>query len=233
MTVEVCLTPELIHQFELKDKNVVIIDIFRATSCIVTGICNDVRRIYPVATVDECLAHGKGGKIMAGERGGQKIEAFDIGNSPYDYLSEMVRGRDVAVTTTNGTLAISKSQEAHQVIMGAFLNISATATHLLGLKRDVILHCAGWKGTVNLEDTLYAGAIIEHLGDAVQLINDSAYLSKSVFEKSKNELLGVALVSAHAQRLAGFGITRDIEFCMTLDKYHDVVVMKNEYLVKH
>ena len=232
MTAEVCLTPALINQFDLQGKNVVIIDIFRATSCMVTGLCNEVTAIYPVASVDECLAHGDQGRIMAGERGGQKLEAFDIGNSPYDYLSETVHGREVAVTTTNGTLAIDKSRSANEIIIAAFLNLSATRDYLLELDGDIVLHCAGWKGSVNLEDTLFAGALLEALGDHIEIVGDAAQMALSLFQHHKGDLIGVARSSGHAQRLAKFGIVKDIDFCMTFDKYEGVILMDGDRLVK-
>ncbi len=232
MTAEVCLTPALIHQYDLAGKSAVIIDIFRATSCMVTGLCEDVRRIYPVSTVEECLEHGRNGKVMAGERGGQKIPEFDIGNSPYDYRSELVKGKDVAVTTTNGTQAIEKSRDAAEVIIGAFLNLTATRDYLLSLDRDIVLHCAGWKGTVNLEDTLYAGALLDALGPEVQLLDDSSLLALSLYQRHADNLTEVSKKSGHAKRLAKFGITRDIEFCMTIDQYQAVIVMASDHLVK-
>ncbi|MEM9326345.1 MAG: 2-phosphosulfolactate phosphatase [Bacteroidota bacterium] len=232
MTAEVCLSPILVDQFDMRGKNVVIIDIFRATSCMVTGLCNEVDRIYPVASVEECLRLGGEGMIMAGERGGQKIEEFDIGNSPFDYLSEQVRSRRVAVTTTNGTQAINKSEDAYQIIIGAFLNLAATVNYLVRQDLDVILHCAGWKGTINLEDTLFAGAVLDSLGDRVQLKDDACQLARSLYRDHQDNLLGIAKQSGHAARLAKFGITRDIEFCMTQNTYDEVVVMRENYLSK-
>ena len=231
MKVEVCLTPALIEQHDLNGKIAVVVDIFRATSCMVTGLSCDVSAIYPVATVDECLALGAKGMIMAGERGGQKIEAFDIGNSPFDYQSALVKDRDVAVSTTNGTLAISKSGDADEVLIGAFLNMAATVKYIKEKDQDITVHCAGWKGTPNLEDTLYAGALIHELGE-VEMINDSAFIALSLYHQHKDDLEGAGKASAHAKRLAGFGITEDISFCMQQDVYDTVIYQEGEKLIK-
>ena len=116
--VEVCLTPDLIHQFELKDKIVVAVDIFRATSCMVTGMAHGVEAIYPVATVEDCFALGRDkGMITAGERGGAKIEGFTIGNSPYEYMKDEFKNKSIVVTTTNGTRTILASLEADQILI--------------------------------------------------------------------------------------------------------------------
>lgn len=231
MKVEVCLTPDLIDQHNLAGKIAVVVDIFRATSCMVTGLSSEVKAIYPVATIDECLALGTKGMIMAGERGGQKIEAFDIGNSPFDYQSDKVKDREVAVSTTNGTLAISKSGEAKEVLIGAFLNLAATINYLKEKGQDILIHCAGWKGTPNLEDTLYAGALIHELGE-VEATNDSAFIALSLYHKHEDNLERAGKASAHAKRLAGFGITRDISFCMKKNVYDTVIYQEGEKLIK-
>ncbi len=230
MTVEVCLTPALIEQFDLQGKVVVVVDIFRATSCMVAGLSNHVKAIYPVATVEACLALGKKGMLMAGERGGIKIPEFDLGNSPFDYLQDHVAGREVAVSTTNGTLALSKSQSADEILVGAFLNLAATTQYLEHLNKDLVIHCAGWKGTVNLEDTLYAGALIDRLSNK-KLQDDAAFLAHSLFLKHQNNLLGAAEQSAHAKRLAGFGIKKDIGFSLQDSIYDTVIRMQGEKLV--
>lgn len=231
MKVKVCLTPALIEQFDLENKVVVVVDIFRATSCMVAGLSNDVKAIFPVATVEECLELGKQGKLMAGERGGIKIPEFDLGNSPFDYLQKHVSGREVAVSTTNGTLALSKSQSADEVLVGAFLNLSATSEYLKELKKDLVIHCAGWKGTVNLEDTLYAGALIDRLG-GVELKDDSSFVAHSLFLQHQHNLLSAAERSAHAQRLAGFGIKKDIAFSLQDSIYETVIRMHGDRLHK-
>lgn len=230
MQVQVCLTPELIHQFDLKGKVAVVVDIFRATSCMVTGLCNMVTAIYPVATVDACLALGRKGMLMAGERGGIKIPEFDLGNSPFDYLEDQVNGREVAVSTTNGTLALSKSQEADEVLIGAFLNLATTVTYLEELGKPVVIHCAGWKGTVNLEDTLFAGALIARLNQP-ELMDDAGFLAHALFRQNEGDLLGAASKSAHAKRLAGFGIQKDIAFCLQDSIYEHVIRQQGERLL--
>ncbi|SNS95806.1 2-phosphosulfolactate phosphatase [Ekhidna lutea] len=230
-TIEVCLTPELIHQHALKGKLVVVVDIFRATSCIVTGLANDVEAIKPVAEVDECKALGTKGYIMAGERDGIMIEGFDIGNSPFDYQSESVKGKKVAISTTNGSKAILLSEEADEIIIGSFLNLDAVAQYILQKKKDVVIHCAGWKGTPNLEDTLFAGALIDECAEEMKPDRDSALVAHQLFIASHENMLGLALQSSHAERLKGFGIEEDLEFCMEENKYPVVPKLVNGELV--
>ena len=105
MTVETCLTPLLIDKYSLAGKQVVVVDIFRATSCMVSGIGSGINTIYPVDDIDKCLELGKKGYITAGERGGVKVDSFNIGNSPFEYMNPNFKGKSIAVTTTNGTHA--------------------------------------------------------------------------------------------------------------------------------
>lgn len=231
--VEVCLTPDLITQHDLSGKLVVVVDIFRATSCIVSGLASGVRRIYPVLTVGECLENGLAGMITAGERGGQKLESFDIGNSPFDYMQDKFQGKDISVTTTNGTVAIKKSAGAAVILAGCFLNLSSTAQYLLETERPVLIHCAGWRGTPNVEDTLYAGALVHRLSvKGYEIQNDSAMMSLHFYEGYKDDLLKAGKSSAHAKRLGSFGVEKDIEFCMQIDKFDIVVRAEEDHLIK-
>src|ERR1044071_526976 len=123
-TIEVCVSPEMMHLYDVSDKTVVVVDILRATSCMVTAFAYGVECIVPFADLEDCRAMSKQGYITSGERNGEKVEGFDKGNSPFEYMEE-VRGKKVAFTTTNGTQAISKSMAARDVVIGAFLNLTA------------------------------------------------------------------------------------------------------------
>lgn len=217
--VTVCLSPELIHLDSLENKIVVVADIFRATTCMVTGLASGIAAIYPVDNVEDCFKLGKKGMVTAGERGGLKFEGFELGNSPFEYMQERLRGRSVAVTTTNGTRAILASSGADQILIGAFVNLNAVAGFLAGSEKDVLIHCAGWRGTVNLEDTLFAGALIEAMESSHTISGDPALLAWQVYDANKTDLIKVAKMSSHAKRLAAFGMEKDLEFCMSRDLY--------------
>jgi 2-phosphosulfolactate phosphatase len=230
-SIAVCLSPELIHLFDLKGKTVVIVDILRATSCMTTAFAYGLESMRPLADLEECRSMAEHGYIIAAERGGEKVPGFDIGNSPYSYMDPKIKGAKVAVTTTNGTLAIAKSNDADHVLIGSFLNISAVAQKVLELDRDVVIHCAGWKGSVNAEDTLFAGALIELLKDEYTIGTDDASISHSLYKYHKADLLNFVSQSAHAKRLAKFGIIKDIEFCLKHDIYKVVPFLDGDDLV--
>lgn len=230
--LEVCLSPELIHLYDLKGKVVVVVDILRATSCMTAGIGTGVKAIHPVATLDECANLMKQGYIGAAERGGQQVEGFDIGNSPFSYMEEANTGKKIAVTTTNGTVAISKSKASHKVIIGSFLNISAVVDYLNDAQRDVIIHCAGWKGRVNLEDTLFAGELSTRLKEDFEIQCDSALASMAVYEEGKSDMMAFLDQSSHVRRLKGFNIAKDIEYCLKHDEFTSVPVLEGSELIK-
>lgn len=230
-TIDVCLSPDLIHLHDLKDKNVVIVDILRATSCMVSGLGSGVDHIIPFADLEACQTMKSDGYLIAGERGGEKIEGFDLGNSPFDYMHESVVGQKVATTTTNGTVAIEKSKSAVNVIIGAFLNINAVAHYLKHKDESVIIFCAGWKGKVNLEDSLFAGALVEQLQDDFANECDSPLLVQAAYQSMKHDLTGFVKNSSHAKRLNRLNVHKDIEYCMRFDQFDVVPILKGDRLV--
>lgn len=220
-SIEVCVSPEMIHLHDVTDKTVVVVDILRATSCMVTAFAHGVDCIKPFADLEECRAMGKSGFITSGERNGEKVDGFDKGNSPFEYMEE-IRGKKIAFTTTNGTQAISRSLAAKDVLIGAFLNLSAVAKYVVQSPNNILVVCAGWKGKVNLEDTLFAGAVVEKVKGQVTIDDDSALIAQHLYNKAKNDKVDFLKNASHINRLKKLGIKEDIVFCLTEDKY-DVV----------
>lgn len=230
--IDVCLSPELLNLFNLEGKIVVVVDVLRATSCMVTALSEGVSRIYPVASLDECQALKGKGYLTAAERGGQQMEGFDLGNSPLSYLSRVYEGKKIATTTTNGTLAITKSAPfAKQVIIGAFLNLSAVAEYLRSRSENVLVLCAAWKGKVNMEDTLFAGALVNMLSNEYELECDAPLAAMSLYNFVKGDLYGYMKQASHARRLSKFGVEEDIRFCLEEDKYTVIPVLEGDELV--
>ena len=226
--VEICFSPELIHLHELEGKIVVVVDIFRATSTMVAALANGVTEIKTFASLEECRAMESEGYLIAGERNGVTAEGFQLGNSPVAYLNNQYAGQKLAMTTTNGTLAISKSQGASEILIGAFPNLSATVSYLQSRDQDVLIHCAGWKGRFNLEDSLYAGALAKSLEATHTSEEDGALAMKALFEKEGHNLKGFLSQASHAKRLQNHNIESDIDFCLTLDLYPSVAKVESE-----
>ncbi|MDI9879017.1 2-phosphosulfolactate phosphatase [Flectobacillus longus] len=230
-TIDVCLTPELLHLHNIENSIVVVVDIFRATSCMTTAFANGVGAIIPVATIDECVAYQRQGYLAAAERDGKTPEGFDFDNSPFSYMVDKVKDATICVTTTNGTLAITKSKSAVKVMVGSFLNLGALATYLKDQQYDVLILCAGWKGKPNLEDTLFAGALVERLKEEFMIEEDSALMALRQYQNAKDDLLSYVASSSHVRRLQRLGIQKDIAYCLQHDLYDVLPVLRGNALV--
>ncbi|MBX2841628.1 MAG: 2-phosphosulfolactate phosphatase [Flammeovirgaceae bacterium] len=230
INIEVCYSPELIHLYELEGKIVVVTDILRATSSMVAGLGSGVKSIVPVKEVVACEAYGKQGFLTAGERNGVKVPQFNFGNSPFDFMKEENRGKSIAMTTTNGTLAINKSKGAKKVVIGSFLNLKATTEFLKIAQDDVVIFCAGWKGRFSMEDTLFAGALADSLKEHANIGCDAAVGAIAIYKAHENDLLEFVLESNHAQRLGKLNVKKDIEFCMEQNKFDVVPMLDGNFL---
>lgn len=234
MNIEVCYTPQAYPLFHKDTSIVVVIDIFRATSAIVTAFYNGVGKMIPVATVDEAKEYQKNGFMAAAERDGEVIEGFELGNSPFGYMNNKVKGKTIAISTTNGTQAIEASRKASKILIGSFLNLDVLCEYLAQQKKDVILVCAGWKNKFNLEDTIFAGAVVEKLTteSGFEITCDSAIASKHLYSIAKNDLFEFLSNSSHRNRLAKLDLERDIKYCLTPNQCPVIPVMEGKYLVK-
>ena len=170
------LSPALLHLYDISNSVVVIIDILRATSTITTALYNGARSVIPVDSVTRCIEIGRQiGGITAGERDGKIAEGLSYGNSPFEYPAEFIKDKTLVLTTTNGTklLHMALNSGAKEIIIGAFSNLHAVCNHLVESKKDVMLACAAWKDRVNLEDTLFAGAVVSNIKEHYAVNCDS------------------------------------------------------------
>lgn len=230
-----CPSPALISLYDLKDTIAVVIDIFRATSTICAALDNGAKAVIPVATVEECfrLESMQEHLITAGERDGRIIEGLKGGNSPLEYTPKVIKGKFLALTTTNGTRLLHKVKAADEVVAGSFLNLEALCNYLVQQKKHVLLACAGWRDKVNLEDTLFAGAVINRIGEQFEINCDSSYIAKSLFEQAqeKPSLLDYLKAGSHYHRLSRFHLEEDMKYCCSLNKHPVVPIFKEPYLI--
>ena len=221
-TIDVCVSPELMHLYDASDRTVVIVDILRATSCMVTAFAHGVQSITPFADLDACRAMKSKGYITSGERNGEKVPGFDQGNSPFEYMDSAILGKKIAFTTTNGTQAIEKAKGAKKIVIGSFLNLSSVVKYLLFGENSVLIVCAGWKGKVNLEDTLFAGAVVEKLKHHIEPDCDAPLAAQHLYNIAKDDMVKFLSASSHVKRLNRLNIHKDIEYCLTVDQYQIV-----------
>jgi 2-phosphosulfolactate phosphatase len=195
-----------------------------------TALAHGIESIMPFANLDDCLAMKPKGYYTAGERDGKKVDGFDLGNSPFEYMNPDLKGKKIAFTTTNGTQAIAKSSGAKEIVIGSFLNLGAVTHHLLNASNHVLVVCAGWKGKVNLEDTLFAGALVEKLKDHIEPDCDAPLAARHLYNLAKKNMVAFLSEYSHVKRLARLNIHKDIEFCLTADQYPVVPILRDGVL---
>ncbi|MFY0643210.1 MAG: 2-phosphosulfolactate phosphatase [Bacteroidia bacterium] len=225
--VETIMSPSLFNQVQDLDKKiVVVIDVLRASSTICTILENGAESVRTVGSVEEAQTYRDNGFIVGGERGGKKVEGFDFGNSPFDYKTELVQEKEVVLTTTNGTKCIEMGKPAKGLIIGSFLNLGAVCDYLDEANSDIVLFCAGWRDRVNLEDSLFAGAVCHGLnGD--YLFDDASLLCQSAYQLAEYDLYRHMQQSSHFERLSKHGVDKDIEYCCEVDQILSVPVLDN------
>jgi len=229
------LSPALLHLYDLSNSIVVIIDVFRATSTIAAALHNGAKCVIPVDSVPKAIEISKNiGGIAAGERDGQIAEGLQHGNSPLEYGREFIENKTLVLTTTNGTrlLQMALDNNAETIISGSFPNLSAICDFLVAEKKNVVLGCAGWKDRFNLEDTLFAGAVIHRIASEFTIHCDSSLMAESMYAKNKNKLVGFAPKLTHYHRLVErFGLIEDIKFCFSPDAANVLPVYSDGKLV--
>jgi 2-phosphosulfolactate phosphatase len=228
------LSPRLLDIYDVTDSVVVIIDVFRATSTIATALYNGAARVIPVDSVEQCIALSKTtGGISAGERDGKVIEGLSYGNSPAEYPRTFIEGKTLVLTTTNGTrlLHMALNCGASEVITGSFPNLSAVCDHLVASGKNVILGCSAWKDRFNLEDTLFAGAVINRIQEHFTIHCDSSLMAMDLYQLHKHDLNSFIRRTTHWHRLASYGLEKDLEYCVSADVANVLPIYRNGDLV--
>lgn len=216
------LSPSLLNLYDISDSIVVIIDILRATSTIAAALYNGAKSVIPVDSVAGCIKLGKQMEVItAGERDGKIAEGLQYGNTPLQYTPDFIKGKTLVLTTTNGTklLHIALAANANSIITGSFCNISSVCDYLVKKKSNVMLACAAWKNRVNIEDTLFAGAVINRIKQHFEINCDATLIAESLYLQANGDLLNFMKEknASHYHRLMNFGLEEDIKFCLTQD----------------
>lgn len=232
--VEVCFTPKDYDYFRGRFEIVVVIDVLRATSAICSAFNNGVQAVLPVATIEEAKAYQQKGYLVGAERQGEIVEGFDFGNSPYSYMKEELKEKEVVLSTTNGTKAIYSAKDADILVIGALTNLSTLVDWLKKQNKNVVCLCSGWKDKFNLEDTICAGAIVDELTDTGLFTSDedSTVAAKYMYRSAKNNYFGFLKSSSHRRRLKKLNLNKDILYCLTPNQTPVIPILKDEKLVK-
>jgi len=228
------LSPRLLDVYDIGNSIVVIIDVFRATSTIATALYNGAARVIPVDSVEKCIEIGsKVHGITAGERDGKVIEGLAHGNSPAEYPREVIEGKTLVLTTTNGTrlLHMALNNGAAEVVTGSFPNLQAVCDHLASSGRNVVLGCSAWKDRFNLEDTLFAGAVISAVKKSFTIHCDASLMAEQMYAAHRKDMKKFVRLTTHWHRLAAYGLEKDLEYCVTENGANILPVYRNGDLV--
>jgi 2-phosphosulfolactate phosphatase len=237
-TLHTSLSPALLNLYDLSNTVVVIIDVLRATSTIATALYNGAKCIIPVDSVAKCIELGrKIDAITAGERDGKVAEGLEYGNSPFEYPRAFIENKTLVLTTTNGTKLLHMALErgAPQIITGSFPNLSAVCNYLLAQNKNVLLGCAAWKDRVNIEDMLFAGAVINRIRKNFSINCDSSQIAETMYTKAKKDLFEFmkAKEASHYLRLSGYGLEKDMQYCLTPDVANVLPFYEDGKLIVH
>jgi 2-phosphosulfolactate phosphatase len=231
--VEVCYTPGEYEYFKGNYEIVVVIDVLRATSAICAAFDNGIASIIPVPTVEEAWEYKKKGYLAGAERKGQIVEGFDFGNSPFSYMNPDFKGKDVVLTTTNGTKSLDVAKDAEIVVVGSFLNLDFLSKWLEKQDKNILCLCSGWQDKFNLEDTICAGAIADYLISTGNFtsVEDSSIAAKYLYQSAKDNYFGYLKSSSHRRRLKNLNLNEDIKYCLTPNQTNVLPILKNGKLV--
>ena len=229
--LEVFTAATSFQEDEMRGKTAIMVDVLRASSTIVTALANGAKGVIPVADM------GAGSRIsqsmdtenflLCGEKDGEKIEGYDLGNSPFEYTENLVRGKTIVLNTTNGTKALMRASLAKDIVVGSFLNLNSIVEYLKDKER-IVLVCAGWRGRLSLEDLLCAGNIIYELtnGELPDIAFDGAKVAFGLYEKFGDDIEKTVLSSNHAHRLNDIVGMEDLSYCSSVNVMQVLPVMK-------
>ena len=224
-------TPAEFASVPLAGRSAAVVDVLRATTTVVAACAAGCRQVIPVADPASALARARAfgaEALVAGERNGEPIPGFDLGNSPLEYTAERVRGRTLILTTTNGTAAMLAAGAADAGAVAALTNVEAVARWALAQGRDFTILCSGEKGGFSLEDAVCAGLLVEGLAEAGAALDtsDAAVAARRVGEHYRSRLGRLLEDAAWARNLDRAGRRADIHVCLALSTSDEVPVFE-------
>jgi 2-phosphosulfolactate phosphatase len=216
MILDLCPSPALYPFYRKEDDTVVVVDVFRASATMCAMLHNGATAVIPVADIEEAKQYKSAGFLVGAERKTRKCDFADFGNSPFDYTREIVAGKEVVFTTTNGTMAIEMGKESRRLFIGTFSNIDALADKCMESPGRIVVICAGWNNRVNVEDTLFGGAFAERLSKKADMTpgSDAVRIALTLWHQAKNDPLTYLRQSDHYQRLIDNHATGDAAYCL-------------------
>lgn len=232
-------TPELTPSETLPDCAIAV-DVLRATTTMATALAAGAEAVQVFSSIDELMqvseqwASEK--RLRAGERGGAKVPGCDLGNSPLDCTPELVSGKRLFISTTNGTRCLERIQGAATVLTAALINRAAVVDYLLQHQPETVwIVGSGWEGSFSLEDTVCAGAIVHQLETRLAsgqhplealAGNDEVFAAVALYRQWQDNLLGLLHHASHGQRLLRLDCHDDLKYCAQTDILNVLPIQK-------
>jgi 2-phosphosulfolactate phosphatase len=227
MKIDLSFSAGQFDDLQLRDKNVVVIDVLRASSTITIALNNGAREIIPVASIESAvkISGSLFGEVTlrGGERNGKTIEGFNLGNSPLEYSEAAVKGKSIIYCTTNGSVAMAKSRYARTLVVGSFLNLTTVVDFILQENKDFLIICAGRINSIgyfSMEDAVCAGMMIQKLMkiETIELnLSDSAKAAHALYKSFGRSVLKMLKTSEHGKYLIEIGFADDLKICAAVD----------------
>lgn len=234
MKIDIIISNEDIKEEKIKDKTVIIVDMLRATSVIVTALKNSCREVIPVVDIEEAKAIAKDDRenyVLGGERNAVKIDGFDFSNSPLEYTEDIAKDKVLVMTTTNGTKAINKAISARNMLIGALINARAVAKRAVELNNDVVIINAGTHGEFSIDDFICSGYIIDCIIKLVKVeLSDIAATAHYIYEENK-DISNFIKKAKHYKTMMKLGLEKDLEYCCQKDIISIVPELKEGKIV--
>ncbi|ALP88934.1 2-phosphosulfolactate phosphatase family protein [Clostridium butyricum] len=236
MKIDIIISADDIIESKLENKIAVVIDMFRATSVIVTALNNGCEEVIPFLTIEETLESSeelnREEYILGGERRAVKIDGFDLSNSPLEYTKEVVENKKVLITTTNGTRTLTKSNSAKRIIIAAMINAKAVADKLLEINEDVVIINAGTNGNFSMDDYICSGYIINEMlkvDNNIEL-TDISKTANMIYENN-SDIISYVKEATHYSVMKSLELDNDIEYCMKKSIVNNVPEYKDGKIV--
>lgn len=237
MRIDTYFTVPEVEGAPLGEATVVVIDVVRATTTIIEAFANGARSIFPTESTEDAVrlasSLGREDSVLCGERKGQKVEGFDLGNSPAEFTRDIVEDKKLVMSTTNGTRALSVAQEGARVLPCAFTNLGAVAAELASVEHIVVI-CAGQEDGFSLDDALCAGHLIQRIVDGRDdddelELNDASRAARALAQARKPTRRFLSL-AAGGKALIEIGLEADLTICADVDR-HDIVVEMSDQVI--
>ncbi len=217
---------------------VIVVDVLRASSTIVTALANGALAVMPLRSVEEARRRKRADPeyVLAGERKGLRPTGFDLGNSPSEYVPESVENKRILLTTSSGTQALVASKGAPLTLVGSFLNLNAVSRAAkrfsIEEKRGITIALSGKQGEFSLEDFLCGGALVAQLREIADKCSDTAWAAYLSYQASEEMLLKAILLGNHAKELVDLGLSEDVGFCCELDRYFVAPILRSGWVAE-